>query len=407
MRPPHGDRSRRSPLDIRDPAVLHELLGRPSHGVSGGDDRWSYRGKRVLITGAGGSVGSEIARHIAASEPATLALVDHSEYALFRIEQELRERAPHLALAPVLADVARQPQIERVIAESRPDVVFHAAAYKHVSMLERDVVSALRVNVLGSVYVARACRQAGTRLVLISSDKAANARSVMGASKRMSELAVLAESSRGDRVAIVRFGNVLGSSGSVLELMVDRIRRGQPLQVTDRLASRYFMSPGEAVSLVFRADRVARTGQILWLEMGEAIVIMDLARRLLRVAAAAGLAEVPIEIIGLRPGEKLREELSVQGLELLATAEAGVWVARQRPVDGQRLRRAIRAAETAVRKDDRARALRLLCRTVPEYDASVEARRAAEAPGVADPASPRRRSGSVGRPSGAAVRATA
>jgi O-antigen biosynthesis protein WbqV len=402
-----GNRHRRAPLDLRDPGVLRRLLGRPTSDRRHGDDRWAYRAARIAITGAGGSVGSEIARHIAAAAPAALTLVDHSEYALFRIEQELRERAPDVALTPVLADVARQDQIARVITQSGPDVVFHAAAYKHVLMLERDVVSALRANVLGSVYVARACRDAGARLVLISSDKAANARSVMGATKRMSELAVLAESRRSDRVAIVRFGNVLGSSGSVLELMVDRIRRGQPLQVTDPQASRYFMSPSEAVSLVFRADRVARTGQILWLEMGDAVLIMDLARRLLRVAAAAGLRQVPIETIGLRPGEKLQEELSVQGLELLATAEAGVWVARQRPIDSERLRRAIRAAERAVRRDDSARALRLLCETVPEYVPSVEARRAAgppRAPGV--PAS-RRGGRSVGRPSGPAVRATA
>jgi O-antigen biosynthesis protein WbqV len=393
----------RGALDLRDPAIVNELLGRQPRELVG-EDRRLYRHKRILITGAGGSVGSELARQLAATGPAELTLVDHSEYALFRIEQELRERARDVRLAPVLADVGRQDQIRRVVAAAAPDVVFHAAAYKHVLMLERDPVAALRANVLGSVYVARGCRDSGARLVLISSDKAANARSVMGASKRMSELAVLAESRRTDRIAIVRFGNILGSSGSVLELMVDRIRRGQPLQVTDVQASRYFMSSSEAVSLVLRADRIAKTGQILWLEMGEPVLIMDLAHRLLRLAKAAGLREVPIDIIGLRPGEKLREELTVQGLELLATAEAGVWIARQRPVDSARLLRAIRAAETAVRTGRAARALRLLSTTLPEYEASAEATAAATRTAIGRPLA---RTRGVGRPTSGAVRATA
>ena len=394
----------RGALDLRDPAVVNALLGRTPRAVLADEDRWSYRGKRILITGAGGSVGSELARQLVEAQPAELTLVDHSEYALFRIEQDLRERMPDAALTPVLADVTRPDHVQRAIGASSPDVVFHAAAYKHVWMLERDAVSALRANVLASVYVARACREAGARLVLISSDKAANSRSVMGASKRMSELAVLSESRRSDRVAIVRFGNILGSSGSVLELMVDRIRRAQPIHVTDERASRYFMSSSEAVSLVLRADRVARTGQIMWLEMGEPVGIMTLAQRLLTLAQSAGLREVPIEIVGLRPGEKLQEELTVQGLELLATTEAGVWVARQRPIDTARLRRAIRSAESAVRTGNAARALRLICDTVTEYEPSAEAMAAAQPPVTA---SRRRGAGGVGRPAAPVVRATA
>jgi FlaA1/EpsC-like NDP-sugar epimerase len=205
----------------------------------------------------------------------------------------------------------------------------------------------------------------------------------------MAELAVLAETRRADRVAIVRFGNILGSSGSVLELMADRIRRGQPLQVTDADASRYFMSSSEAVALVLKADRIARTGQILWLEMGEPVGILDLARRLQRLAVAAGLREVPIDIIGLRPGEKLREELTVQGLQLLATTQEGIWVARQRPVDATAIRRSIARAETAVARDDAARAFRVLCDTVPEYEPSVEAARTSAGDrGVGRPATP-------------------
>ena len=403
-----GPAGMRGALDLRDSGVVQELLGRPSRDVLDAADRSSHAGRRILITGAGGSVGSELARQLAAFGPAELTLLDHSEYALFRVEQDLRERVPTVAVAPILADITRADQIERVLASRKPDVVFHAAAYKHVSMMERDVVSALRSNVLGSVYVARACRAVNARLVLISSDKAANARSVMGASKRMSELAVLAESRRHDRVAIVRFGNILGSSGSVLELMVDRIRRGEPLQVTDAEASRYFMSSSEAVALVLKADRLARTGQIFWLEMGEPVGILDLARRLQRLAVAAGLREVPIELIGLRPGEKLREELTVQGLELLATTQQGVWVARQRPVDAVGIRRAIRCAEAAVARDHAPRALQTLRETVPEYEPSAEAIAAASGPPRASlRAAAGRPARRVGRPTLPVVPATA
>lgn len=380
----------RAALDLRDPKILASLLGRPSRDLLDHDDRASHAGSRIVITGAGGSIGSELARQLAALNPAEVTLIDNSEYALFKIEQDLLERCPNVTIAPVLADITRQEQIERVISSARPDMTFHAAAYKHVSMMERDVVSAVRANVLGSVYVARAARAAGSRLVLISSDKAANAKSVMGATKRMSELAVLAESRSADRVAIVRFGNILGSSGSVLELMVDRIRRGLPLHVTDPDASRYFMSCAEAIALVLKADRLAQTGQILWLEMGEPVLILDLARRLLTLANSVGMGEVPIEFIGLRPGEKLREELTVQGLELLATIEKSVWIARQRPIDSVRVRQAIRSAEAAVAQDDAARALETLCETVPEYEPSTLALTAA-----------------VGRPTRSSVRASA
>ena len=188
-----SDAGMRGALDLRDSGVVQELLGRPSRDVLDAADRSSYAGRRILITGAGGSVGSELARQLAAFGPAELTLVDHSEYALFRVEQDLRERVSTAVVAPILADVTRADQIERVVAAKAPDVVFHAAAYKHVSMTERDVVSAVRTNVLGSVYVARASRAVNSRFVLISSDKAANARSVMGATKRIAELAVLAE----------------------------------------------------------------------------------------------------------------------------------------------------------------------------------------------------------------------
>ena len=322
------------------------------------------------MTGAGGSVGSELVRQLAARRPGSLVLVDQSEYALFRIEQEMIERCPGVAVEPILADVTRVRQMRELFARTRPTAVFHAAAYKHVAMMERDVLSAVRANVFGSLVVARLAAEHGARFLLISSDKAANARSVMGASKRLAELAVLACSRPNARAVIVRFGNVLASSGSVVEVMIDRIRRGQPVQVTDPLATRYFMTAGEAVALVLKADRQGRMGEVFWLDMGEPVRILDLANRLRSLAVDAGLPDVPVHFIGLRPGEKQREELTVQGLELLGTADPAICVARQAPFDASAIRRCVARLRTFVRRQDAARALAELCAAIPEYQAS-------------------------------------
>jgi FlaA1/EpsC-like NDP-sugar epimerase len=201
----------------------------------------------------------------------------------------------------------------------------------------------------------------------------------MGASKRLAELAVLASSTRSSQAVIVRFGNVLASSGSVVELMVDRIRRGQPIQVTDARATRYFMTAAEAIALVLEADRLGRTGEVYWLDMGEPVSILALAKRLQAVAAAAGLPEVPIQFIGLRPGEKQREELTVQGLELIPTEHPAICVARQAPFDATRIRRAVDGLRESLRAGDAEAALGLLTSAVPEYVCSDAARAAARA----------------------------
>jgi len=204
----------RTGLHLRDEALLCELLGRAPRVLSRGEER--PREGCVMVTGAGGSVGSELVRQLAARRPHRLVLIEHSEYALFRIEQEIRERMPDVRIEPVLADVTRPRQMRALFERTRPTVVFHAAAYKHVAMLERDVLSAVRANVFGSLVVARLAGRYGARFLLISSDKAANPRSVMGASKRLAELAVLAGRQGASQVVIVRFGNVLASSGSVV-----------------------------------------------------------------------------------------------------------------------------------------------------------------------------------------------
>jgi FlaA1/EpsC-like NDP-sugar epimerase len=371
-------------LDLRDERVLRELLGREARDVAAPAARGDLAGRCILVTGAGGSVGSELVRQLAGHGPGRVVLVDHSEYALFRIEQEILERCPGVVIEPVLGDVTRPRQMRELFDRTRPAVVFHAAAYKHVGMMERDVLSALRANVFGSLNVARQCSRTGARFLLVSSDKAANPRSVMGASKRLAELAVLAAGDMASRAAIVRFGNVLGSSGSVLELMLDRIRRGLPVLVTDPLATRYFMTPTEAVGLVLEADRLGRTGEVFWLDMGAPVRILDLADRLRALAVESGLPDVAVEFIGLRPGEKQREELTVQGLELLRTSHPSICIARQAPFDAEGIRRSISRLRVLVRQEDAAGALAEMSAAIPEYVASDAAAAAAvrRAPGL-------------------------
>jgi FlaA1/EpsC-like NDP-sugar epimerase len=358
-------------------AELQTLLGRPVRQVLSAADRKAYHGRRVLITGAGGSVGSALARELAACRPAQLTLVDHSELHLFEIGRALAESAPGVAVDLALADVTREALVRRVWRAAAPEVVFHAAAYKHVAMLEGDVCAAVAANVLGTSQVVRASRAAGARFVLVSSDKAASPRSVMGASKRLAELVVLGAASERFRPIVVRFGNVLGSSGSLLMVLRDRLRRGLSLPITDPEATRYFMTAGEAVALMLKADVLARRPEIYWLDMGAPVAIGQVAARLLALEARAGFAPVPIEVIGLRPGEKRREELTAQGLRLAATSHPRVWVARQRAADLAAVRRVLDRLRAGVEDGDAQLVLEQLVAAVPDYEASEDAGAAA------------------------------
>src|SRR5918996_5246882 len=209
-----------------DKSVQEQLLGRPTESVLTGADRRALRGQRLLVTGAGGSVGSELARQLAVCGPQSLTLFDHSEYHLFKIDRELRERHPEVSILPVLGDVTRRPDLRAACQMARPTAVYHAAAYKHVPIAETSIVAAARVNVLGTVETVRAAREVGARFVLVSSDKAAEPRSVMGATKRFAELLALRQRSRLFRPIAVRFGNILGSSGSVVEIMMESVSAG-------------------------------------------------------------------------------------------------------------------------------------------------------------------------------------
>jgi FlaA1/EpsC-like NDP-sugar epimerase len=268
----------------------------------------------VLVTGAGGSIGSELCRQIARVGPRKLVLLDHAEDNLFRIQRELEDdRHVHPAtLAAVLADCKEEERTREVFAEHHPTVVFHAAAYKHVALMEANPVEAVRNNAIATRVVARVAGQAGTRaFVLVSTDKAVSPATVMGASKALAEWAVEAESARypATRFATVRFGNVLGSSGSVVPIFRRQIAAGGPVTVTDPRMTRYFMTIPEAVQLVIRSGSLGRGGEAFVLDMGEPVPIMQLARAMIELSGLRPDEDIAIEVVGRRPGEKLNEDL--------------------------------------------------------------------------------------------------
>lgn len=366
-------------IDLRNAVTQELLLGRRVQQVLSSEDRRTFAGQRVMVTGAGGSVGSELARQIASCRPAQLTLFEQSEFNLFKIEQELAEDYPEVPLDPVLGDIRRRRSVRAACKAARPHVIYHAAAYKHVTMTERAVCQAIEANVLGALSVARAAASIGARFVLISSDKAAQARSVMGATKRLAELAVLSLACPTFRPVVVRFGNILGSSGSVVEVMIERALRGRPLMVTHPDATRYFMTAQEAVALVMKADLLGRCGETYWLDMGAPVRLLTLVERLLSLMERSGCRRVPIKTVGLRPGEKLHEELTTHGLELCRTTHKRIWAAKQAPFDPGAIRRVLRALRDDIEQNDAMSALSDLCAGVPEYQPSQDAWRAAAA----------------------------
>jgi len=309
---------------------LDDLLGRDPVALDDAGLRGLIEGKRVVVTGAGGSIGAELCRQIARYVPSRLVLFELSEFALYSIEQEFRDRFPHIAIAAVIGDAKSEPRVREAFERLRPQIVFHAAAYKHVPLMEgENAFQAVANNVLSTVVTARAAQAAGAqKFVLVSTDKAVNPTNVMGASKRLAELAcqVLAGAG-GTQFVTVRFGNVLGSTGSVIPRFREQIARGGPVTVTHPEIQRYFMSIPEATQLVLQAALMGKGGEIFVLDMGEAVRIADLARQLIRLS---GLAEsdIRIEYTGLRPGEKLYEELLADAEKTLPTPHPKLRVAR-------------------------------------------------------------------------------
>ena len=309
-----------------------DLLGREAVQLDEAGIADALSGKVVLITGAGGSIGSELCRQVARYGPQQLVLLELNEFNLYTIEQELAESFPHLPLQRVMADVKDRAALRRIFARCRPQVIFHAAAYKHVPLMEENALAALRNNTLGTWHAATAAAEAGVeRFVLISTDKAVNPTNVMGATKRAAEMVVshLAAQGRATRFMAVRFGNVLGSSGSVIPKFKEQIARGGPVTVTHPDITRYFMTIPEAARLVVQAAAMGEGGQVFVLEMGEPVRIVELARDLIRLSGHS-LAEIAIVFSGLRPGEKLYEELLASADTTLPTAVERLRIAQLR-----------------------------------------------------------------------------
>mgnify|MGYP000362537741 FL=1 len=316
---------------------LEDLLGRDPVQLDDTGIHQLLTDQTVLVTGAGGSIGSELCRQIARFAPSKLILFDISEYALYMIEQEFARAFPTLNIVPLIGDVKNARRVDQLMAEHRPAVVFHAAAYKHVPLMEdHNAWEALRNNVLGTQVVATAAQAHGVaKFVMISTDKAVNPTNVMGATKRLAEMACqsmqqhASSGSSGTRFVSVRFGNVLGSSGSVIPKFQQQIEAGGPITVTHPEITRYFMSIPEAAQLVLQAGLMSEGGEIYVLDMGEPVKIADLARLMIRLSGSDE-NDIQIEYTGLRPGEKLYEELLADSESTLPTPHPKLYIARAR-----------------------------------------------------------------------------
>ena len=355
------------------PIAVEDLLGRPQTPLDREAMRAFLAGRRILVTGAGGSIGGELTRQIVAFAPAEVVLLDNSEYALYQIDLEAGRLAPAVSRRAIIMDVRDRERVRALFAEVLPEIVFHAAALKHVPLVEANAAEGASVNLAGTINVADAARGAeADAMVLISTDKAVNPASVMGATKRAAEMycqALDLEGRSDTRFVTVRFGNVLGSTGSVVPLFQDQLARGGPLTVTHPEMARYFMTVREAVELVIEAAASAdrRQGQMFVLDMGAPVKIVDLARQMIRLAGLRPDRDVAIEITGIRPGEKLHEELFHGAEPLAPSGLPGIFVAQPRPADKALLKDGILAVANAALSGDDAAVREALRRLVPEY----------------------------------------
>ncbi len=351
--------------------AIEDLLGRDPVQLDWTAMRTQLAGKRVLITGGGGSIGAELCRQIARLGAESLTVFELSEYNLYMIEQELRAAHPDLLLDARLGDCTDAAACERVFATARPEVVFHAAAYKHVPLLQGQLRAAFRNNVIGTQVVAEAADRHGAgSFVLISTDKAVNPTSVMGACKRVAELFCqnFAAQSR-TRFITVRFGNVLDSAGSVVPRFREQIRAGGPVTVTHPEITRYFMTIPEACQLILQAAVLGNGGEIFALDMGEPVRIRDLAEQMIRLAGKSSEGEIPIIYTGLRPGEKLFEELFHPLENYSDTTHAKIFLAQPRSMSWSLLTAQLRQAAVAVRDYDEDTLRRVLDQLLPEFAA--------------------------------------
>jgi O-antigen biosynthesis protein WbqV len=373
------------------PVALEDLLQRPQAHLDREGMRSLIDGRCVLVTGAGGSIGSELARQAAEFGAARLVLLDHSEYLLYSIDLDLAEQFPETRRRALLADVRDRPGLARIFDEERVDLVLHAAAVKHVPLAEENPPEAVLTNVIGTRNVCDIASERNVSAVVqVSTDKAINPSSVMGASKRLAECYAQAcdlaqreraqsGNNRGTRFVTVRFGNVLGSTGSVVPLFNRQIARGGPVTVTHPEMARYFMTVREAVQLVLQAGalgaryhEVDEVGKVYVLDMGEPVKIVDLARQMIRLVGLRPDKDVEIAFTGVRPGEKLHEEIFHSGEPTIDIGHKGLRLAAARTANLEVLRRSIDELEAMARAGQVAETIAELGRLVPEYQTPVD-----------------------------------
>jgi len=371
------------------PVDINDLLGREAVELDTESLANFLENRTVLITGAGGSIGSEMSRQVCNFAPSRLILVEQAETPLFDIENELRTTNPDLPIIACICDIYDQDRVTNIWETYRPEVVIHAAAHKHVPLMERDPCEAIKNNVIGTRNVADAsCKYNVAEFVLISTDKAVNPSSVMGASKRVAEMYTQTLNGHKDcrtQFKAVRFGNVLGSAGSVVPTFRKQIAAGGPVTVTHPEMTRYFMTIPEASQLVLQAAATGTGGQIYLLDMGEPVKIVDLARQMITLSGFRPEEDIDIIFTGTRPGEKLFEELRTKGEDIDPTVHPKVLVWQHRPTEWNRISTAVEELGALANSPDREKIVALLREIIPEYDPTVSPLAASAAHEVRDP----------------------
>ncbi|EYF03259.1 polysaccharide biosynthesis protein [Chondromyces apiculatus] len=374
---------------IREVAI-EDLLRRAPVSLDVEQVEGLLEGRTVLVTGAGGSIGGELCRQALRFKPGLLLLLDHSENGLYFIERELRQRFPEASVVPLVCDITDRGRLDALFRRYRPEVVIHAAAHKHVPMMEANSPEAVKNNVFGTVAVADAAHASGAdTFVMISTDKAVNPTSIMGATKRVAEMALQAraEASR-TRYVTVRFGNVLASTGSVVPLFREQIARGGPVTVTHPEMRRYFMTIPEATQLVLQAGAIAERSEIFVLDMGEPVRIVDLARDMIELSGFTPDVDIKVEFVGLRPGEKLFEELLLDDERYARTPHPKIRVGKIQPTARERLERGLSGLRAAADANDDAAVRRFLAELVPESTLSPPEAATVSAPALSPAPSP-------------------